>query len=350
MKQHSPALMLLLYELVIALYSGSKFEARARGSSGRMLRTSTGAVVDAGRVHRLFEATEELYNLHWVFHGVESDFVWLVHNFNRATHLFICLCHGLPIPELDTDFSPDMRYQLFNWCIRPLPTYMIRPFVYDCVCNAWLNRALGRSGPLNLEVLNAEGEAVNAAVYDKSWRLRTLAHRASADTPALLAWFGIKYPPVVRRRARGRTRTAMRALAESGATGKSKIEVDAVTKEGEERVLARLEAARTNPGGGTRVGPLPTLGVQSSNPAEEAASAEPELAVVTAAHACISVSQRAAPIQSPVVQVGMAGAGARMRERQRLANKKSDSTQAAEAGERGKMVEEVFEYASTPNL
>ena len=96
-----------------------------------------------------------------VLHGAESDVVWLQQNFNlylvnlfdtyHATHLLNFPRHGLAtLLELYADFSPDKRYQLADWCIRPLPADTARYVrtdahfllsVYDCVCNAPLDCA-----------------------------------------------------------------------------------------------------------------------------------------------------------------------------------------------------------------
>ncbi|KAG8214705.1 hypothetical protein J3R82DRAFT_9790 [Butyriboletus roseoflavus] len=66
-----------------------------------------------------------------VFHGAESDIVWLQQDFNIfVVGLFdtfhavetACLAYLL---ETYCDFVPDKRYQLADWRIRPLPTEML---------------------------------------------------------------------------------------------------------------------------------------------------------------------------------------------------------------------------------
>ncbi|KAF5392913.1 hypothetical protein D9757_001048 [Collybiopsis confluens] len=97
-----------------------------------------------------------------VFHGAESDIVWLQQNFDLyVVNLFDTFHasktlgfprHGLAnLLEMYCDFTPDKRYQLADWRIRPLPTEMLDYarsdthfllYIYDNLRNALLDRAL----------------------------------------------------------------------------------------------------------------------------------------------------------------------------------------------------------------
>ncbi|KAJ7082609.1 hypothetical protein C8R43DRAFT_1052282 [Mycena crocata] len=100
-----------------------------------------------------------------VFHGAESDIVWLQQNFNlyivnlfdtfHASKLLEFPRHGLAnLLEMYCDFLPDKRYQLADWRIRPLPEDMLEYarsdthfllFIYDNLRNALLDRAVSRA-------------------------------------------------------------------------------------------------------------------------------------------------------------------------------------------------------------
>ncbi|KAG9315669.1 ribonuclease H-like domain-containing protein [Chiua virens] len=71
-----------------------------------------------------------------VFHGADSDIVWLQQDFNifvvglfdtfHASKVLEFPKHGLAyLLEIYCDFIPDKRYQLADWRIRPLPTEML---------------------------------------------------------------------------------------------------------------------------------------------------------------------------------------------------------------------------------
>ncbi|KAG2340168.1 hypothetical protein BDR05DRAFT_555688 [Suillus weaverae] len=71
-----------------------------------------------------------------VFHGAESDIVWLQQDFNifvvglfdtyHASRVLDFQKHGLAnLLEAFCDFIPDKRYQLADWRIRPLPEEML---------------------------------------------------------------------------------------------------------------------------------------------------------------------------------------------------------------------------------
>ncbi|KAI5121065.1 hypothetical protein M0805_008580 [Coniferiporia weirii] len=99
-----------------------------------------------------------------VFHGAESDIVWLQQDFNlyivnlfdtyHASKLLDFPKHGLAaLLEMYCDFIPDKRYQLADWRIRPLPTEMLNYarsdthfllYIYDSLRNALLDRAAGQ--------------------------------------------------------------------------------------------------------------------------------------------------------------------------------------------------------------
>ncbi|KAJ7579253.1 hypothetical protein C8J56DRAFT_1006792 [Mycena floridula] len=100
-----------------------------------------------------------------VFHGAESDILWLQQNFNvyvvnlfdtyHASKLLEFPKHGLAnLLEMYCDFTPDKRYQLADWRIRPLPDAMLQYarsdthfllYIYDNLRNALLDRALSRA-------------------------------------------------------------------------------------------------------------------------------------------------------------------------------------------------------------
>ncbi|KAJ7638309.1 ribonuclease H-like domain-containing protein [Roridomyces roridus] len=100
-----------------------------------------------------------------VFHGAESDIIWLQQDFNlyivnlfdtfHASKLLEFPRHGLAnLLEMYCDFVPDKRYQLADWRIRPLPEEMLQYarsdthfllFIYDNLRNALLDRALSRA-------------------------------------------------------------------------------------------------------------------------------------------------------------------------------------------------------------
>ncbi|KAJ3805248.1 hypothetical protein F5876DRAFT_91581 [Lentinula aff. lateritia] len=100
-----------------------------------------------------------------VLHGAESDIVWLQQDFNlyivnlfdtfHASKLLGFPRHGLVnLLEMYCDFSPDKRYQLADWRIRPLPLEMLNYarsdthfllYIYDNLRNALLGRAMSLS-------------------------------------------------------------------------------------------------------------------------------------------------------------------------------------------------------------
>ncbi|KAJ3862649.1 hypothetical protein EV359DRAFT_74071 [Lentinula novae-zelandiae] len=100
-----------------------------------------------------------------VLHGAESDIVWLQQDFNlyivnlfdtfHASKLLGFPRHGLAnLLEMYCDFSPDKRYQLADWRIRPLPLEMLDYarsdthfllYIYDNLRNALLDRAVSPS-------------------------------------------------------------------------------------------------------------------------------------------------------------------------------------------------------------
>ncbi|PPQ68746.1 LOW QUALITY PROTEIN: hypothetical protein CVT25_012840 [Psilocybe cyanescens] len=100
-----------------------------------------------------------------VFHGAESDIVWLQQDFNvyivnlfdtfHASKLLEFPRHGLAnLLEMYCDFVPDKRYQLADWRIRPLPEDMLKYarsdthfllYIYDNLRNALLDRSKSQS-------------------------------------------------------------------------------------------------------------------------------------------------------------------------------------------------------------
>ncbi|KIJ54917.1 hypothetical protein M422DRAFT_775114 [Sphaerobolus stellatus SS14] len=95
-------------------------------------------------------------NIVKVFHGAESDIVWLEQNFNifvvnlfdtyHASKVLEFPKHSLAaLLEMFCDFTPDKRYQLADWRIRPLPQEMLNYarsdthfllYIYDNLRNA----------------------------------------------------------------------------------------------------------------------------------------------------------------------------------------------------------------------
>ncbi|KAJ3998803.1 ribonuclease H-like domain-containing protein [Lentinula boryana] len=100
-----------------------------------------------------------------IFHGAESDIVWLQQDFNiyivnlfdtfHASKMLGFPRHGLAnLLEMYCDFTPDKRYQLADWRIRPLPQEMLDYarsdthfllYIYDNLRNALLDRAVSPS-------------------------------------------------------------------------------------------------------------------------------------------------------------------------------------------------------------
>ncbi|KAF5362917.1 hypothetical protein D9758_007096 [Tetrapyrgos nigripes] len=96
-----------------------------------------------------------------VFHGAESDIIWLQQDFNiyvvnlfdtfHASKVLGFPRHGLAnLLEMYCDFTPDKRYQLADWRIRPLPNPMLTYarsdthfllYIYDNLRNALLDRS-----------------------------------------------------------------------------------------------------------------------------------------------------------------------------------------------------------------
>ncbi|KAJ3988399.1 ribonuclease H-like domain-containing protein [Lentinula detonsa] len=104
-------------------------------------------------------------NIAKIFHGAESDIVWLQQDFNiyivnlfdtfHASKILGFPRHGLAnLLEMYCDFTPDKRYQLADWRIRPLPQEMLDYarsdthfllYIYDNLRNALLDRAVSPS-------------------------------------------------------------------------------------------------------------------------------------------------------------------------------------------------------------
>ncbi|KLO08654.1 hypothetical protein SCHPADRAFT_599955 [Schizopora paradoxa] len=105
-----------------------------------------------------------------VFHGAESDIVWLQQNFNVYVVNLFDTYHAskelAALLEMYCDFVPDKRYQLADWRIRPLPEAMLNYarsdthfllFIYDNLRNALLDRSGGKEESV-LNVLNRSRE------------------------------------------------------------------------------------------------------------------------------------------------------------------------------------------------
>lgn len=102
-----------------------------------------------------------------VFHGAESDIVWLQQDFNifvvglfdtyHASRALDFQKHGLAnLLEAFCDFIPDKRYQLADWRIRPLPEEMLTYarsdthfllYIYDRLRLSLIERAQTISAP-----------------------------------------------------------------------------------------------------------------------------------------------------------------------------------------------------------
>jgi len=100
-----------------------------------------------------------------VFHGAESDIVWLQQDFGvyvvglfdtfHASKLLELPRHSLStLLSLYADITPDKKYQQADWRIRPLPQEMLKYaqsdthwllYIYDCVRNALLDKAKSQS-------------------------------------------------------------------------------------------------------------------------------------------------------------------------------------------------------------
>ncbi|KAJ3510409.1 hypothetical protein NLJ89_g4693 [Agrocybe chaxingu] len=125
-------------------------------------------VVDLLAVRGEVEALNEIFTdpvIVKVFHGADSDIVWLQQDFNlyvvnlfdtfHASKLLEFPRHGLAnLLEMYCDFVPDKRYQLADWRIRPLPQEMLLYarsdthfllFIYDNLRNALLDRSKSSS-------------------------------------------------------------------------------------------------------------------------------------------------------------------------------------------------------------
>lgn len=106
-----------------------------------------------------------------VFHGADSDIVWLQQDLNlyivnlfdtyHASQILSFPKHGLAhLLEMYCDFLPDKRYQLADWRIRPLPEEMLKYarsdthfllFIYDNLRNALLDRGESQAHSQALE-------------------------------------------------------------------------------------------------------------------------------------------------------------------------------------------------------
>ncbi|KIP03738.1 hypothetical protein PHLGIDRAFT_77059, partial [Phlebiopsis gigantea 11061_1 CR5-6] len=125
-------------------------------------------VVDTLALRQELEELNEVFtnpSIVKVLHGAESDIVWLQQDFNlyivnlfdtfHASKVLDFPRHSLAtLMEMYCDFTPDKRYQLADWRIRPLPEEMLDYarsdthfllFIYDHLRNALLDRAQSRS-------------------------------------------------------------------------------------------------------------------------------------------------------------------------------------------------------------
>ncbi|CAL1713393.1 unnamed protein product [Somion occarium] len=142
-------------------------------------------IVDTLALREELEDLNEVFtdpNVVKVFHGAESDIVWLQQDFNlyivnlfdtyHASKVLEFPRHGLAtLLEMYCDFTPDKRFQLADWRIRPLPQEMLDYarsdthyllFIYDNLRNALLDRSLSRSqsriqSPAGQDVMQDDG-------------------------------------------------------------------------------------------------------------------------------------------------------------------------------------------------
>ncbi|KAH9933267.1 ribonuclease H-like domain-containing protein [Amylocystis lapponica] len=121
-------------------------------------------VVDALALRDELEALNEVFTdpqIIKVFHGAESDIVWLQQDFNvyvvnlfdtyHASKVLQFPRHGLAaLLDMYCDYTADKRYQLADWRIRPLPAEMLAYarsdthfllYIYDHLRNALLDRS-----------------------------------------------------------------------------------------------------------------------------------------------------------------------------------------------------------------
>ncbi|KAL7411457.1 hypothetical protein BDY24DRAFT_131367 [Mrakia frigida] len=102
-----------------------------------------------------------------IFHGAESDIIWLQQDFDlyvvnlfdtyHASKALEFPSHSLAsLLSLYCDFTPDKRYQIADWRIRPLPLEMLHYarsdthyllYIYDSLLNALISRSSPRSSP-----------------------------------------------------------------------------------------------------------------------------------------------------------------------------------------------------------
>ncbi|KXN88537.1 Exosome complex exonuclease rrp6 [Leucoagaricus sp. SymC.cos] len=125
-------------------------------------------IIDCIELRGEMECLNEVFtdeNIVKVFHGAESDVVWLQQDFGiyvvnlfdtfHASKLLDFPRHGLAnLLEMYCDYTPDKRYQLADWRIRPLPDELLEYaradthfllFIYDNLRNALIDRATSRS-------------------------------------------------------------------------------------------------------------------------------------------------------------------------------------------------------------
>lgn len=160
-----------------------------------------------------------------VFHGAESDIVWLQRDFGlyivnlfdtyHATKVLEMPGHGLAyLLQTYCKFEADKKYQLADWRIRPLPAEMLKYarsdthfllFVYDLLRNELLNRSdqvthnlmqtvLQRSAETALRRYEKEGYDGETGEGPNGWRnlyskwSRPLSPQQFAVFKAIHAW------------------------------------------------------------------------------------------------------------------------------------------------------------------
>ncbi|ESK95601.1 exosome complex exonuclease rrp6 [Moniliophthora roreri MCA 2997] len=123
-----------------------------------------------------------------VLHGAESDVVWLQQDLNlyivnlfdtfHASKVLGFPRHGLAnLLEMYCDFTPDKRYQLADWRIRPLPEEMVDYarsdthfllYIYDNLRNALLDRARSQSisGDMSMAASSSKVDPLHALIRD----------------------------------------------------------------------------------------------------------------------------------------------------------------------------------------
>ncbi|KAF8184172.1 hypothetical protein BJ912DRAFT_975089 [Pholiota molesta] len=163
-------------------------------------------VVDLLAVRDEMEALNEVFtdpDIVKVFHGAESDVVWLQQDFNiyivnlfdtfHASKLLEFPRHGLAnLLEMYCDFIPDKRYQLADWRIRPLPEDMLKYarsdthfllYIYDNLRNALLDRSQSQARSRSPSPTSAHPTPAQELLYQSLERSAETSLRVYSKEP-----------------------------------------------------------------------------------------------------------------------------------------------------------------------